>query len=139
MNVFEFTGANGNVLENNSFKWDQASNALGFEAVYRLDDDGLSDQDFLVSGTNLSTRIGIRRLTQSNWQIIASGGTLTTNSTLGAEPVTQMMVARFNASNSHIRIDGSQEGSGAIGTVAFSSLNINGKYLNQEGVEGFKD
>ena len=126
-------------MENNSFTWNQASNALGFAAVYRLDDDGLSDQDFLVSGTNLSTRIDIRRLTQNNWQIIASGGTLTTNCTLGAEPVTQMIVARFNASNSHIRIDGTQQASGAIGTVAFSSLNINGKYLNQEGVEGFKD
>jgi hypothetical protein len=137
LNVFEFSGANGNVLENNSFAWNQASNALGFAAVYRLDDDGLTDQDFLVSGTNSSTRIGIRRLTQNNWQIIASGGSLTTSSTLGAEPVTQMMVARFNASNSHIRIDGTQQASGAIGTVAFSSLNINGNYLNQQGVEGF--
>lgn len=137
LNVFEFTGAHGNVLENNSFSWDQASNALGFAAVYRLDDDGLSDQDFLMSGTNSSTRIGIRRLSQNNWQILATGGSITTSSTLGAEPVTQMMTARFNASNSNIRIDGSQEASGAIGTVAFSSLNISGNYINQQGVEGF--
>jgi hypothetical protein len=137
LNVFEFTGANGNVLENNSFSWDQASNALGFAAVYRLDDDGLSDQDFLMSGTNSSTRIGIRRLSQNNWQILATGGSITTSSTLGAEPVTQMMTARFNASNSNIRIDGSQEASGAIGTVAFCSLNISGNYINQQGVEGF--
>ena len=137
LSVFEFTGANGNVLENNSFAWNQASNALGFAIVYRLDNDGLTDQDFLMSGTNSSTRIGIRRLTQNNWQLIASGGSLTTPSTLGAEPVTQMMVAKFNSTNSYIRIDGSQEASGTIGTVAFSTLNINGNYINQQGVEGF--
>lgn len=137
LSVFEFTGANGNVLENNSFAWNQASNALGFAIVYRLDDDGLTDQDFLMSGTNSSTRIGIRRLTGNSWQILASGGTITTSSTLGAEPVTQMMVARFNSTNSYIRIDGSQETSGTIGTVAFSALNINGNYINQQGVEGF--
>lgn len=137
LDVFEFTDANLNVLENNSFAWDQANNALGFAAVYRLDDDGSIDQDFLMSGTESSTRIGIRRLTQNNWQILASGGSLTTNSTLGAEPVTQMMVARFNGSNSSIRIDGSTEASGVIGSVAFSSLNINGNYIEQQGVEGF--
>ena len=137
LNVFEFTGANGNALENNSFTWNQASNALGFAAVYRLDDDGLTDQDFLVSGTESSTRIGIRRLTSYQWQIIATGASLTTGSTLGVEPVTQMMVARFNAGNSLIRIDGTHQVSGKIGTVPFSSLNINGNYLEQQGIEGF--
>jgi hypothetical protein len=137
LDVFEFTGANFNVLENNSFAWDQANNALGFAAVYRLDDDGSSDQDFLISGTESSTRIGIRRLGNEGWQILCTGGSIETASALGAEPVTQMMVARFNGSNSSIRIDGSIEASGTIGSVAFSSLNISGNYLNQQGVEGF--
>jgi hypothetical protein len=137
LDVFEFFEANYNVLENNSFAWDQANNALGFAAVYRLDDDGIDDQDFLVSGTESSSRIGIRRLTQNNWQILCSGGSLTTNSTLGAEPVTQIMVARFNGSNSSIRIDGNTEAFGGIGSVAFSSLNINGNYLEQQGLAGF--
>ena len=137
LDVFEFTGANLNVLENNSFAWDQANNALGFAAVYRLDDDGSSDQDFLVSGTETSSRIGIRRLSDERWQILCTGGSIQTSSALGTEPVTQMMVARFNGSNSSIRIDGSTEASGRIGSVAFSSLNINGNYLEAQGVEGF--
>jgi len=137
LDVFEFTGANYNVLENNSFAWDQANNALGFAAIYRLDDDGLTEQDFLLSGTDSSTRIGIRRLTDSRWQILVTGGSITTTSALGTEPVTQMMVARFNAGSSSIRIDGTTDAFGTIGTVAFSRLNISGNYLEQQGVEGF--
>jgi hypothetical protein len=137
LDVFEFTGASFNVLENNSFAWDQANNALGFAAIYRLDDDGLTEQDFLLSGTESSTRIGIRRMSDERWQIICTGGSIETASALGAEPVTQMMVARFNAGSSSIRIDGSTEGSGTIGSVAFSSLNISGNYIEQQGLEGF--
>jgi hypothetical protein len=137
LNVFEFTETNYNVLENNSFSWDQANNALGFAIVYRLDDDGLDDQDFLVSGTESSTRIGIRRLSDGRWQILSSGGSITTSSYLGTEPVTQMMVARFNGSSSSIRIDGNTEVFGGIGSVPFSSLNINGNYIEQQGLGGF--
>ena len=137
LNVFEFSGANYNTLENNSFAWDQANNALGFVAIYRLDDDGLTEQDFLLSGTNSSTRIGVRRLTDQRWQILVTGGSITTASALGTEPVTQMMVARFNAGSSSIRIDGSTEAFGTIGSVAFSKINISGNYLEQQGVEGF--
>jgi len=138
LNVFDFNGVNGNVLENNSFSWDQASNALGFACVYRLDDDGNdSEQDFLLSGTNTSTRIGMRRLTNNQWQLLCSGGSITTPTSLGAEPVTQMMVTRFNGSNSSISIDGNIEVSGEIGSVPFSSLNISGNYMHQQGVEGF--
>ena len=137
LNVFEFAGANYNTLENNSFAWDQANNALGFAAIYRLDDDGLTEQDFLLSGTNSSTRIGVRRLTDQRWQILVTGGSITTTSALGTEPVTQMMVARFNAGSSFIRIDGVQDAVGTIGSVAFSKINISGNYLEQQGVEGF--
>ena len=138
LNVFEFTETNLNVLENNSFAWNQASNALGFAAIYRLDDDGVDDQDFLLSGTESSSRIGIRRLTSGAWQILCSGGSLSTSSTtVGVEPVTQIMVARFNASTSRIRINGTLEASGTIGNVSFSSLNINGNYLEQQGLAGF--
>jgi hypothetical protein len=137
LDVFEFTGANFNVLENTSFAWDQANNALGFAAIYRLDDDGLSEQDFLISGTNSSTRVGIRRLTDSRWQLLVTGGSITTTSALGTEPVTQMMVAKFNAGSSFIRIDGVQDAVGTIGSVAFSKINISGNYLQQQGVEGF--
>jgi len=137
LDVFEFTESNYNVLENNTFAWDQANNALGFAIIYRLDDDGVSDQDFLMSGTESNPRIGIRRLTDNRWQILCSGGSITTSSYLGAEPVTQIMVARFNGSNSYIRINGSDEATGAIGSTAFSSLNINGNYLEQQGLAGF--
>jgi hypothetical protein len=137
LNVFDFQGGNYNVLENNSFAWDQANNALGFAAVYRLDNDGITDQDFLMSGTESSSRICIRSTTSGAWQLLCSGGSLTTSSTLGTEPTTQIMVARFNAGTSSIRIDGSTEAFGSIGSVAFSSLNISGNYLEQQGVEGF--
>ena len=137
LNVFEFTGSNNNVLENNSFTWNQVTNAIGFAMVYRLDDDGLTDQDFIMSGSNSSSRISIRRQLDGSWQLLVSGGSIQTTSKRGIEPVTQMMVAKFNTSNSFIRIDGNQEASGTIGNTNFSAVNISGNYLNQQGIEGY--
>lgn len=140
LNVFEFASSipNLQVLENDDFAWDQSSSAIAFAMVFRCDDEAQTDQDFLVSGTETANpRIGARRTTSDNLQILTQSASLQSSGGGVTEGQVYLVVLKFNSTNSFIRLDGTERATGNIGTTAFSSLNISGNFNEDQGVEGF--
>jgi hypothetical protein len=127
------------ILENDNFVWDQASNEIYFSILYKLIDDGVTtgEQDFLMSGTESSTRISIRRTTTNGYQLLVTGGNISTAGNFPESNSPVILTAKFNASSSFIRVDGKQEAVGTIGNVAFSTLNLGGNFLEDANPEGF--
>lgn len=141
LNVFEYalTIPNNQILENNSFTYAQATTPLNLAMIVRCDNEGIAgDQDFLFSGSELSTnRIYMRRTADDRLQI--STNTISIVTALGSAPEDQnlLVIGKFNATNSAIRLNGTQLVTGNIGTTAFSSLNLGGNFNEDQGVEGF--
>ena len=140
LNVFEFapTIPSYQVLENNSFAWNQSSSAIAFAMVFRCDDEAQTDQDFLISGTEtLNPRIAARRSTSDNLQILTSSNSIQTSGGDVTEGQVYLVVLKFNSTNSFIRLDGTERATGNIGTPAFSSLNIGTNFNEDQTIEGF--
>ena len=75
LNVFEYSNTipNLQVLENNSFSWNQSNTEIAFAMVFRCNDEGTLDQDFLLSGTETQNpRIALRRTTDNRLQIVSA-------------------------------------------------------------------
>ena len=143
LNVFTWDTV-GQVLENNSFSYDQNSNGLYFAIIFKCIVDNA--RDFILAGTNLDTsgnRMAIRRSGNFNsLQIIGGSGTgsdivLGTSPGSALEGEDLLIVSKFNGSNSHIRINGEFTKSGNIGTNAFSSLNIGANELANNPIKGY--
>lgn len=139
LNVFEYalTIPNNQILENDSFAYDQATTPLNIAMIVFCDDESVLDQDFLFSGTEVSSpRIYMRRTTDSRLQIQGTSG-IVTSANSAPEGQNLLIIAQVNATNSAIRLDGTQLVSGNIGTTPFSSLNIGGNFGEDQGVEGY--
>lgn len=143
LNVFTWDTV-GQVLENNSFSYNQNSNGLYFAIIFKCITDNA--QDFILAGTESNTvgdRMALRRNHNVNsLQIIGGSGT-GSNIVLGSSPGSApegedfLVVSKFNGSNSHIRIDGDLVKSGNIGTNAFSSLNIGTNESESSPIKGY--
>lgn len=146
LNVLEFTKTaltTNQILENNnSFSQAQPFCIAG---IVRLDDEGITtgDQDFLFSGTETSgDRVAVRRVTTDQWQIITfKAGTTSKNvqsTAVALENTNYLLSFYFGGTNaSTIRINGTLNGSGIVNDTPFSSLNIGGNYLEDQGLGGF--
>lgn len=140
LNVFEYSNTipNNQVLENNSFSWNQSNTEIAFAIVFRCNDEGTLDQDFLLSGTETQNpRIGVRRTTDNKLQTISTGASIATSINSIVEGQTFLSVFKFNGTSSTIRLDGTQRASGNIGTSSFSSLNIGTNFQEDQSIEGF--
>jgi hypothetical protein len=143
LNVFTWDTI-GQVLENDSFSYDQNSNGLYFAIIFKCIID--NTQDFVLAGTENSApgnRMAVRRNGNVNsLQIIGGSGTgsnIPLSSSPGSIPEGQdfLIVSKFNGSNSHIRIDGELVKSGNIGTNAFLSLNIGSNESETSPINGY--
>lgn len=139
LNVFEYAPIipNNQVLENNSFTYNQAATPLNLAIIVRCDNESISDQDFIFAGTETTgTRLAVRRTTTNQAQIL---GTATIETAVGTAPEDSnlLIIAKFNATNSAIRLNGTQLVTGNIGTNSFTSLNFGANENEDQGVEGF--
>lgn len=143
LNVFTWDTV-GQVLENDSFSYDQNSNGLYFAIIFKCIIDNA--QDFVLAGTESVTagnRMAVRRNGNVNsLQTIGGSGTgsnIILGSSPGSVPEGQdfLVVSKFNGSNSHIRIDGELVKSGNIGTNVFSSLNIGSNESEANPIKGY--
>lgn len=143
LNVFTWDTV-GQVLENNSFSYDQNSNGLYFAIIFKCIID--NTQDFVLAGTESTSagnRMAVRRNgTINSIQIIGGSGTgsnIVLGSSPGSVPEGQdfLVASKFNGANSHIRIDGELLKSGNIGTNAFSSLNIGANEAESSPIKGY--
>lgn len=139
LNVFEYAlvEPNNQVLENDSFSYNQAATPLCLAMIVRCDDEGLTEADFIFSGTETVTpRIAFRRTTVSSLEIL-SASVLSTPLGVAPEDQTMLLLAKFNSTTSTIRKDGTQLAAGNIGTVPFSSMNIGASEGEAQAVEGY--
>jgi len=139
LNVFEYalTIPNNQILENNSFSYNQATTPINIAMIVRCDDEAILDQDFLFSGTESSSpRIFMRRTTDDRLQLSNTSSIVTTSGS-ALENQNLLVIAKVNSANSAIRLNGTQLVSGNIGTDSFSSLNIGGNFGEDQGVEGY--
>ena len=143
LNVFTWDTV-GQVLENNSFSYDQNSNGLYFAIIFKCIIDGT--QDFVLAGTELNTpgnRMAVRRNGNVNSVQIIGGSGTGANKVLGSSPGSVpegqdfLIASKFNGSNSHIRINGGLARSGDIGTNTFSSLNIGSNESETSPIKGY--
>ena len=132
------------VLENNSFAYDQNSNGLYLAVIFKCNIN--NQQDFIIAGTENSgpgNRMSVRRNSNlSSIQILGGSGAGSSNS-LGTPQNTAnegedlLLVVKFNGSNSTIRINGEIEKSGNIGTNPFSSLNVGANESELAPINGY--
>ena len=132
------------VLENNSFAYDQNSNGLYLAVIFKCNIN--NQQDFIIAGTENSgpgNRMSVRRNGNLNSiQILGGSGTgssiaLSTPQNTANEGEDLLLVVKFNGSNSTIRIDGEIENSGNIGTNPFSSLNVGANESELAPINGY--
>lgn len=132
------------ILENNSFSYDQSSNPLYLCGVFRCDQDNA--QDFIIAGTEstaLGQRMGLRRIAPNNsLQILGgsnTGSNISLTSPVDSAPEGQNLIftIKFNSLNSFISINGEAPTSGNIGTNSFSSMNIGGNELESSNINGY--
>jgi hypothetical protein len=139
LNVFEYapTSPNNQVLENDSFSYNQSAAPLNVAMVVRCDTDAFDDQDFLFTGTDATVdRLAVRRSSLNALQILSTN-TIGTPQGSFIEGVNYLVIAKFNSTNSEIRLNGALINSGNIGTVYFSSINIGANELEDQSIEGF--
>lgn len=132
------------VLENNSFAYDQNSNGLYLAVIFKCNIN--NQQDFIIAGTENSgpgNRMSVRRNGNLNSIQILGGSGTGSNNSLGTPQNTAnegedlLLVVKFNGSNSTIRIDGEIENSGNIGTNPFSSLNVGANESEVQSINGY--
>jgi len=132
------------VLENNSFAYDQNSKALYFAVIFKCNIN--NQQDFIIAGTENTApgnRMSARRRVGFNSiQVLGGSGTgsniaLSTPQNTANEGEDLLIVVKFNGSNSHIRIDGEIKNSGNIGTNPFSSLNVGANEGEFSSINGY--
>lgn len=143
LNVLSWDDIN-QILENDSFSYDQSSSSLYLSAVFRCDQD--NSQDFIIAGTESVSngeRMGLRRISpHDSLQILGGSGTgsnipLTSPDDSAKEGEDLIFTVKFNSSNSFISINGVIEVSGDIGTNQFTSLNIGGNAIESSNINGY--
>lgn len=132
------------ILENDSFSYNQSSNPLYLCAIFRCNQDNA--QDFIIAGTESATpgqRMGLRRISPNNsLQILGgsnTGSNISLTSPVNSAPEGQDLIftIKFNSSNSFISINGDTPTTGNIGTNPFSSMNIGGNELESSNINGY--
>ena len=132
------------ILENDSFSFDQNSEPLYLSAIFRCDQDNA--QDFIIAGTENTAsgqRMGLRRIpTNDSLQILGGSGTgsniaMGSGSDTAPEGQDILLIVKFNSTNSYISINGDIKAQGDIGTNSFSSLNIGGNESESSNMNGY--
>lgn len=132
------------ILENDSFSFDQNSEPLYLSAIFRCDQDNA--QDFIIAGTENTApgeRMGLRRTSPNDSLQILGGSGGGANIALGSGADTApegqdiLLIIKFNSTNSYISIDGEIKAQGNIGTNSFSSLNIGGNEAESSNMNGY--
>lgn len=132
------------LLENAAFSHNQSTTPLCIAIVFRADFD--NSQDFLFAGTDSAApgnRMAIRRnSTNNNIQIIGGSNTgsnivISSANNTAIEGQDYILVAKLNSSNSAIRINGTLERSGNIGTNQLTSLTIGGNTIGSSNINGY--
>jgi hypothetical protein len=140
LNVFEYgiIDPNNQILENSSFSYDQAANPLSLAMIFRSDAEVVATQDFFFAGTeNTTTRLAVRKTTLDAVQMLGTGTTIGTANGIAPDNVDFILVAKWNSTNSQLRLNGSLLNSGNIGTTPFSSINLGANEAEASGVEGY--
>jgi len=134
----------GQILENNSFSYDQSANGLCFSTIFKCDVD--NSIDFIVAGTESAAsgqRMSLRRVSSNDSMQILGGSGTGSNQIVGSgggsvpEGEDLLITVKFNGSNSAIRVNGIELNSGNIGTNIFSSLNIGGNESESSNLQGY--
>lgn len=143
LNVIEWDTAD-QLLENTSFSHDQANNPLYLAIVFSVDVNGL--QDFLFAGTDsvaAGNRMAVRRnVANSSMEIIGGSGTgsnisLRTPVNSCVEGDDYIVLLKLNSATSEIRINGSSEKTGNIGTNTLDTFTIGGNALGSQNIDGY--
>ena len=132
--VDDGTPANRTSAENASFSHDQSTEALHAFVVFHIDNI-VGSQDFLLSGTSSGTnRIYCRYTNADTFQLNA--GTSITSASTFSKNATYLLHLKMNDAASSIRVNGSNEASGAIGANSFNRLNVGTNYNADQGLDG---
>ena len=143
LNVFSYD-TSGQILENNSFSYDQNSDGLCMSVILKCDVD--TAQDFVIAGTESAaagTRMALRRIPGNDSLQLLGGSNTGSNISLGTGANTApegqdlLITIKFNGANSTIRINGTELASGNIGTNLFASLNIGGNESETSTLQGY--
>jgi len=139
LNVFEYAlpDPNNQVLENNSFTYNQSATPLNIAMIFRTDVETVATQDFFFSGTeNTGVRLAIRKTTLDALQMLGTSTIGTANGTV-PDNLDFILVTKWNAANSQLRLNGTLLNSGNIGTTSFSSINLGANEAESSSIEGY--
>jgi hypothetical protein len=140
LNVFEYAlpDPNNQVLENNSFTYNQVATPLNIAMIFRTDTEVVATQDFFFSGTeNTVNRLAIRKTQLNAVQMLGTGTMIVTPN--GTTPDNQdfIIVTKWNSTLSQLRLNGSLLSFGNIGTTNFSSINLGANENEVGSIEGY--
>lgn len=140
LNVFEYAlqDPNNQVLENNSFTYNQVANPLNIAMIFRTDVETIATQDFFFSGTeDAVNRLAIRKTQLNSVQMLGTGTAIVTANGVAPDNQDFILVTKFNSTTSQLRLNGSLLVSGNIGTTNFSSINLGASEGESSSIEGY--
>lgn len=138
LNVFEWTA--NNCLENAAFTYNHTVMPLNIAMVAQLD--ASNTQYFLMAGSKSTTagqRLSLRNRATNTLEVYGGNGStdlfLTGGVTSANTPY--IFLPKFNAASSAWRINGTQTGTGTIGTNSFSILSWGHNEVENFDLDGF--
>jgi hypothetical protein len=141
LNVFEYASPdpNNQVLENDLFTYDQATNPLNIAMIFRTDVETVTTQDFLFAGTeDANNRLALRKTQFDAVQMLGTGTAISTANGVAPDNQDFILITKWNSINSQIRLNGgSYINFGNIGTIPFSSINIGASEGESSSIEGY--
>lgn len=140
LNVFEYAlpDPNNQVLENNSFTYNQVTAPLNIAMIFRTDVETLATQDFFFSGTeDAVNRLAIRKTQLNAIQMLGAGTAIVTPDGTAPDNQDFILVTKWNSTLSQLRLNGSLLSSGNIGITNFSSINLGASEGESSSIEGY--
>jgi hypothetical protein len=140
LNVFEYAlpDPNNQVLENNSFTYNQVSTPLNIAMIFRTDAEVVATQDFFFSGTeDAVNRLAVRKTQLNAVQMLGAGTAVVTPNGTAPDNQDFILVTKWNSTLSQLRLNGSLLSSGNIGTTNFSSINLGASEGEASSIEGY--
>ena len=140
LNVFEYAlpDPNNQVLENNSFSYNQVTTPLNIAMIFRTDTETVATQDFFFSGTEDSlNRLAVRKTQFDSVQMLGTGTAIVTPNGTAPDNQDFILLTKWNSTSSQLRLNGSLLSSGNIGTTLFTSINLGASEGEASSIEGY--
>jgi len=138
--VFEYAlpDPNNQILENDTFFYEQSAFPLNIAMIFRSDAETVSTQDFFFAGSDdVFNRVAVRKTTANAIQMLGTGAAVVTSDGIAPDDQDFILVTKWNSTSSELRLNGSLLNTGSVGLASFTSINLGANEAETSSIEGY--